>query len=95
MERFEEIGLQVYENVYGFCDSHGIVRMAHKLMKQPPIDEVSCERSIICNSGQGCRRWRCPARTLTVSNYARRLEEIDYQIYLLAKYIELSVLRLA
>lgn len=94
-DRFEEISLQVYEKVYAYCDAHGIVRLVHKLIKQQPIDKIACDRSIICNEGHSCGRSSCPARTVKVSTFTRRLEEIDYQLYLVARYCELSVLRLA
>jgi len=74
-EKFEDISLQVYERAYAFCDSHGIVRLAHKLIKQQPTDKIACERSIICNEGNGCGRRRCPARTVTINTYARRLKQ--------------------
>jgi hypothetical protein len=95
MESFEEIGLILYEIGYAFCDAHGIVRLAHKLIRQQPVDEIACEKSIICNEGNGCGRYRCPAKTIKVNTFVRRLKELDYQLYLLAKYCELAVLQLA
>jgi len=72
----EELTLKWYDQIYAFCDSHGIVRLAYKLIKQQPMDKPACEKSIICNEAQGCDRRSCPARTVTINYYIRRLKGI-------------------
>lgn len=87
---FEGIALRWYDRAYLVCDRIGVTRWLHKTEEQP-----ECDRTIICNEARGCGRRNCPARIVSVTHYWRCLNDLDAQCYLLAKYCEETLRRLA
>lgn len=70
----EEAVLKWYDWAYGICDTLGIVRLTRrwKLEARP-----GCDHTIICGNAQGCGRRNCPARTLAISTYCRRIQTVS------------------